>query len=370
MTLPPRIEARIPRACFSSADATFLREPTKLALPVRSSVAGAVQAPSQQSALLTAKSSSVLLGKLDVDSVRFFGIEVRSPCTYHQEPCSFLSLDAASEMTSFTPLQWGCRAEQVRSGTNVVLFRDRARPHVRPLGRSLVGVCKPYFVGGFFPVSSQHCLMGAFTYTTCMFTHCRSDNLHWCRPKTCRPEQRPTPVARVHPHFAGCALSVLGKSSRLGGCPSHLVTKTLTCFGVEILTILRSRHTAGNVWTTREEACSLPIPLASGVTQCVEHIMPALQTQHTREGELRCAATEIVQEPGTSSEVFVIQDRAKQHAFPSTLAQGGVSSCSSQREPVTSFGRFSRTRHSTSRSSKITTSGSYSYTVGASNVTA
>ena len=39
--------------------------------------------------------------------------------------------------------------------------------------------------------------------------------------------------------------------------------------------------------------------------------MPALQTHHTREGELRCGVAENVQEPGTSFELFVVQDRAE-----------------------------------------------------------
>ena len=63
---------------------------------------------------------------------------------------------------------------------------------------------------------------------------------------------------------------------------SRICSRSLTDFGVDTLPTLGSLHPAGNVWTVREEACSLPIPLASGVTQPVEHIMPALQTYHTR----------------------------------------------------------------------------------------
>ena len=78
---------------------------------------------------------------------------------------------------------------------------------------------------------------------------------------------------------------------------TYFFAKTLTDFGEEIITTLGIFAPFGNV---REEACSLHIPLASGVTQRVEYIVPALQTYHTREGELRRVATEIVQEPGTS----------------------------------------------------------------------
>ena len=72
------------RACFPSAQANSLQEPSELAVPVLSSVTGAVQALAHQSALLTAKPSSVLLGKFDVHSARRHSTEVRSPYVYHQ----------------------------------------------------------------------------------------------------------------------------------------------------------------------------------------------------------------------------------------------------------------------------------------------
>ena len=43
--------------------------------------------------------------------------------------------------------------------------------------------------------------------------------------------------------------------------------------------------------------------------------MPALQAYHARERELRCVATEIVQEPGSSPDLLMVQDCTEQYAL-------------------------------------------------------
>ena len=73
---------------------------------------------------------------------------------------------------------------------------------------------------------------------------------------------------------------------------TYFFTKTLTDFGVEILTTLGSLHPAGSVWTTGEEASSLTNPLASDAS-CLH----SRRIKHER--ELRCVATGIVREPST-----------------------------------------------------------------------
>ena len=43
--------------------------------------------------------------------------------------------------------------------------------------------------------------------------------------------------------------------------------------------------------------------------------MPALQACHARKGELRCVATLIVQEPGSSPDLVMVQDCTEQYAL-------------------------------------------------------
>ena len=86
-------EVRIPRASseYKHVLACFLRKmiSSKLALPVLSSVTGAVRALPQQPTLPTAWSSSVSFRKLDVDSAPRLRMEARSSQVNHQKHCPF-----------------------------------------------------------------------------------------------------------------------------------------------------------------------------------------------------------------------------------------------------------------------------------------
>ena len=75
--------------------------------------------------------------------------------------------------------------------------------------------------------------------------------------------------------------------------------------------------------------------------------MPELRAHHARKGELRCIATEIVQEPSSSPALLMAQDCTEQNAPPPTFPLRGVASV--EPAPMTSFGRFSRINHHTSR---------------------
>ena len=74
-------------------------------------------------------------------------------------------------------------------------------------------------------------------------------------------------------------------------------------------------HPSGNVWAVREEAHSSSVSPVSCVTKRVEDIVPALQAYYARTRELRCVATEIVQEPGSSLDLLTVQDCTEQYAL-------------------------------------------------------
>ena len=98
-------------------------------------------------------------------------------------------------------------------------------------------------------------------------------------------------------------------------CVAILLPKTLADLGVQILTTVGASHLSGNMWAVREEAHSFSVTPVSCVTKRVEDIMPALQSYHARERELRCVATEIVQEPSPSPDLLMVQDCTEQNAL-------------------------------------------------------
>ena len=104
----------------------------------------------------------------------------------------------------------------------------------------------------------------------------------------------------------------------LGGCVAYvanLLPKTLADLRVQILTTFGAFHPSGNMWAVREGAHSFSVSPVSCVTKRVEDIMPALQAYHARERELRCVASEIVQEPGSSPDLLRVQDCTEQYAL-------------------------------------------------------
>ena len=98
-------------------------------------------------------------------------------------------------------------------------------------------------------------------------------------------------------------------------CVANLLPKTLADFSVQILTTIGAFHLSGNMWAVREEAHSFSVTPVSCVTKRVEDIMPALQAYHARERELQSIATEVMQEPGSSSDLLMVQDCTEQYAL-------------------------------------------------------
>ena len=83
---------------------------------------------------------------------------------------------------------------------------------------------------------------------------------------------------------------------------------------IQILSTFGSFHPSGNMWAVREEARSFSVTRVSCVTTRVEDVMPAHQAYHARERELRCVATGIVQELGSSPDLLMVQDCTEQCA--------------------------------------------------------
>ena len=98
-------------------------------------------------------------------------------------------------------------------------------------------------------------------------------------------------------------------------CVANLLPKTLADLRVQILVMVGACHLSGNMWAVCEEAHSFSVTPVSCVTKRVEDIMPALQAYHARERELRCIATEVAQEPGSSPDLLMVQDCTEQRAF-------------------------------------------------------
>ena len=98
-------------------------------------------------------------------------------------------------------------------------------------------------------------------------------------------------------------------------CVANLLPKTLADLIVHILVTVGAFHLCSNMWAVCEEAHSFSVTPVSCVTKRVEDIMPALQAYHARERELRCIATEVVQEPGSSPDLLMVQDCTEQYAF-------------------------------------------------------
>ena len=192
---------------------------------------------------------------------------------------------------------------------------------------------------GFLPVSFQHWHMGTFSYTACFFTYCISSSRAF-RTKT---ESNHPPLASsqylqsnriqlLHnlstftPPTAllqnlGCQVEGPDLCSTCcvhrGGCVvcvADLLPKTLADLNVQILATIGAFHLSGNMWAVREEAHSFSVTPVSSVTERVEDIMPALQAKHARERELRCIATEVVQEPGSSPDLLMVQDCSEHYA--------------------------------------------------------
>ena len=98
-------------------------------------------------------------------------------------------------------------------------------------------------------------------------------------------------------------------------CVANLLPNTLADLRVQILTTVGAFHLSSNMWAVREETHSFSVTPVSCVTKRVEDIMPALQAYHARERDLRCIASEVVQEPGSSPDLLMVQDCTDQYAF-------------------------------------------------------
>ena len=98
-------------------------------------------------------------------------------------------------------------------------------------------------------------------------------------------------------------------------CVANLLPKTLADFRVQILTTIGAFHLSSNMWAVREEAHSFSVTPVSFVTKRVEDIMTAVQAYHARERELQCITTEVMQEPGSSPDLLMVQDCTEQHAL-------------------------------------------------------
>ena len=96
-------------------------------------------------------------------------------------------------------------------------------------------------------------------------------------------------------------------------CVANLLPKTLADFRVQILTTIGALPPFWQC-VVREEAHSFSVTPVSCVTKRVKDIMPALQAYHARERELQCIATEVMQEPGSSSDLLMVQDCTEQYA--------------------------------------------------------
>ena len=68
------------------------------------------------------------------------------------------------------------------------------------------------------------------------------------------------------------------------------------------------------MWAVRVETHSFSVTPVSCVTKRVED-MYALQAYHARDRELRCIATEVVQEPGSSPDLLMVQVFTEQYAI-------------------------------------------------------
>ena len=96
---------------------------------------------------------------------------------------------------------------------------------------------------------------------------------------------------------------------------ANLLPKTLADLGAQTLSTFGSFHPSGNMWALFEEAHSSSVSLVSCVAKRLEDIMPALQAYHARKRELRCVASEIVQEPSSSPDLLMVQDCTEQYAL-------------------------------------------------------
>ena len=96
---------------------------------------------------------------------------------------------------------------------------------------------------------------------------------------------------------------------------ANLLPQTLADLKVQILTTIGAFHLSGKMWAIREEAHSFSVSPVSCVAKRVEDIMPALQAHHAQKRELRCVATEVVQEPGSSPDLLRVQDCSEQDAL-------------------------------------------------------
>ena len=227
-------------------------------------------------------------------------------------------------MTIFTPSRGDVALN--KSGLGPVLYSSATHRDLK-FGHSEV----PFFVSaqpvlmGFFPVSFQHWLMGTFSYTACFFTYCISSSRAF-RTKT-GSNHPPLASSQYFPsriEFSSCKIcppsllrlrffSIWGcqvegshlcstcyvHRRRSVSCVVNLLPKTLADLGVQILSSFGSFHPSGNMWAVCEEVHSFSVSLISCVTKRVEDIMPALQAYHARKRELRCVATEIMQEPSS-----------------------------------------------------------------------
>ena len=204
-------------------------------------------------------------------------------------------------------------------------------------------MCPPSLVLiGFFPVSFQHWLKGTLSCTA----RRAPTTLLWHRPSTFPLGSNSAPCRTCPPSLLRLCLFSIWRGQVEGpdlsssccvhrggcvACVADLLPKTLADLRGQILTTIGAFHLSGNMWAVREEAHSCSVTPVSCVTKRVEDIMPALQAYHARERELQCIATEVMQEPGSSSDLLMVQNSTH---LP---------------YPMTNFRRFLRISHNISR---------------------
>ena len=182
--------------------------------------------------------------------------------------------------------------------------------------------------------------MGTFSYTACFFTYCISSSRAF-RTMT-GSNHPPLASSQYFPsriEFSSCTIcppSLLRlRFFRIWGVKS----RRLTCVPLAVCIvedawsaspiccrkpsqISESRFSRRLVPSTFLAICGLfvrklsrsPSRLSLALPSAGNH-HPALQANHARERELRCIATEVVQEPGSSPDLLMVQDCTEQYAL-------------------------------------------------------
>ena len=176
------------------------------------------------------------------------------------------------------PCQRRCFGDQAGFRSSVLLLCKAARSDVWTLWCSLFRV-RPACIDGILPASFP-ALCFTSSYTACFFTCCISSSRAF-RIKT-RSNHPPFASSQNFPsriELHACKINSTSlrrlrlfstHEDRSIGHVTNLLDETLADLGVRSLTKSGPFHPTGNAWTVGEEACSFPVPPASGVTDCVE----------------------------------------------------------------------------------------------------